>query len=136
MIDMKSFLINGEDYAAMQEMVSTAAEVDVLGREGAMLHVFQSLDSGLTALDFHRAIQDGSDVSLYTEFTYRKESILNYMLLLQNILSGFLIAFSFVLFIVCIVVTGHSLSAAVEQDKKDMAVLKTLGMPGKGIRNV
>ena len=136
MIDMKSFLINGEDYAAMQEVVSTAAEVDVLGREGAMLHIFQSLDSGLSALDFHRVIQDGSDVSLYTEFTYRQESILNYMLLLQNILSGFLIAFSVVLFFVCIIVTGHSLSAVVEQDKKDMAVLKTLGMPGKGIRNV
>lgn len=136
MIDMKSFLINGEDYAAMQEVVSTAAEVDVLGREGAMLHIFQSLDSGLSALDFHRAIQDRTNVSLYTEFTYRKESILNYMLLLQNILSGFLIAFSVVLFIVCIIVTGHSLSAVVEQDKKDMAVLKTLGMPGKEIRNV
>ena len=71
MIDMKSFLINGEDYAAMQEVVSTAAEVDVLGREGAMLHIFQSLESRLSALDFHRVIQDGTDVSLYTEFTYR-----------------------------------------------------------------
>ncbi len=136
MIDMKSFLINGEDYAAMQELLSTAAEVDVLGREGAMLHIFQSLESSLSALDFYKAIQDGTDVSLYTEFSYRQESILNYMLLLQNILSGFLIAFSVVLFIVCIIVTGHSLSAAVEQDKKDMAVLKTLGMSGKGIRNV
>ena len=136
MIDMKSFLINGDDYAAMQEVVSTAAEVDVLGREGTMLHIFQKPESSLSALDFHRAIQDGSDVSLYTEFTYRQESILNYMLLLQNILSGFLIAFSVVLFIVCIIVTGHSLSAVVEQDKKDMAVLKTLGMSGQGIRNV
>ena len=136
MIDMKSFLINGEDYAAMQEVVSSAAKIDVLGREGAMLHIFQGLESSLSELDFHRAIQDGADVSLYTEFTYKKESILNYMLLLQNILSGFLIAFSVVLFIVCIIVTGHSLSAVVEQDKKDMAVLKTLGMPGKGIRNV
>ncbi|MCM1192324.1 MAG: ABC transporter permease [Acetatifactor muris] len=136
MIDMKSFLINKEDYAAMQEVVSTAAEVDVLGREGAMLHISQSPESSLPALDFHQAVQDESDISLYTEFTYRQESILNYMLLLQNILSGFLIAFSVVLFIVCIIVTGHSLSAVVEQDKKDMAVLKTLGMPGKGIRNV
>ncbi len=136
MIDMKSFLINGEDYAAMQEVISTAAKVDVLGREGAMLHIFQGLESSLSTLDFHRAIQDESDVLLYTEFTYKKESILNYMLLLQNILSGFLIAFSVVLFIVCIIVIGHSLSAVVEQDKKDMAVLKTLGMSGKEIRNV
>ena len=136
MIDMKSFLTSKEDYAAMQEIIYDATDVDVLGREGAMLHVFQSQESPLSALDFHRAIQEGTDVSLFTEFCYRQESILDYMLLLQNILSGFLIAFSFVLFVVCLIVTGHSLSAVVEQDKKDMAVLKTLGMHGGEIRNV
>lgn len=135
MIDMKSFLVNGEDYAAMQEMISEASETDVLGREGAMLHVFQREVSDLSALDFSKAVQDGTDVSPVTEFTYRQESILNYMLLLQNILSGFLLAFSVVLWIVCMIVTGHSLTAVVEQDQKDMAALKTLGMPGTGIRN-
>ena len=136
MIDMKSFLISKGDYAAMQEIVHAAADVDVLGREGAMLHIFQSQGSPLSALDFHKAIQEDTDISLYTEFSYRQESILNYMLLLQDILAGFLIAFSAVLFLVCMIVTGHSLSAVVKQDKKDMAVLKTLGMPGGEIRNV
>ncbi len=136
MIDMKSFLISKDDYAAMQEIVSTAADADVLGREGAMLHIFQSQGSPLLALDFHKAIQEGTDVSLYTEFSYQQESILNYMLLLQDILAGFLSAFSAVLFLVCMIVTGHSLSAVVEQDKKDMAVLKTLRMSGEDIRNV
>lgn len=136
MIDMKSFLVSRDDYAAMQEIVSTAADADVLGREGAMLHIFQSQGSPLLAMDFHKAIQEGTDVSLYTEFSYQQESILNYMLLLQDILAGFLIAFSAVLFLVCMIVTGHSLSAVVEQDKKDMAVLKTLGMSGEDIRNV
>ena len=136
MIDMKSFLVSREDYAAMQEIVHAAADVDVLGREGAMLHIFQRQGSPLSALDFHKAVQEGTDISLYTEFSYQQESILNYMLLLQDILAGFLTAFSAVLFLVCMVVTGHSLSTVVEQDKKDMAVLKTLGMPGGEIRNV
>lgn len=135
MIDMKSFLVNEEDYAAMWEIISAAAETDVLGREGAMLHIFQKPESALSALELNRAVQEGTNVSLMTEFTYRRESILNYMLLLQNILSGFLLAFSAVLWIVCIIVTGHSLSAVVEQDKKDMAILKTLSMPGEEIRN-
>ena len=47
---------------------------------------------------------------------------------LQNILCAFLIVFSIVLLIVCIIVTAHSLSAVVEQDKKDIAILRTLGM--------
>lgn len=135
MIDMKSFLINGEDYAAVQKIVSDTAKEDVLGREGVMLHIYKRRESTLSALDFNRAVLEGTDISLAAEFTYRQESILNYMLLLQNILSGFLIAFSAVLWIVCIIVTGHSLSAVVEQDKRDMAVLKTLGMPGEIIRS-
>ena len=85
MIDMKSFLISREDYADMQEIIYAAADVDALGREGAMLHVFQSQESPLSVLDFHRAIQEGTDVSLFTEFSYRQESVLDYMLLLQNI---------------------------------------------------
>lgn len=136
MMDMKSFLVNREDYAAMKEVVLAADKVDALGREGAMLHIFQDSESDLSALDFYKQIQDRTDVSLYTEFSYRQESILSYMLLLQNILSGFLIAFSAVLFLVCMIVTGHSLSAVVEQDKKDMVVLKILGMSGKEIRKV
>lgn len=109
MIDMKSFLINEEDYADIQEMISSAEKIDVLGREGAMLHIFQSVGSSLLAADFHREMWEKTDVSLYTEFTYRQDSILNYMLLLQNILSGFLMAFCAVLLIVCVIVTGHSL---------------------------
>ena len=90
----------------------------------------------LSDLDFHRQIYESTDISLYTEFTYRQESILNYMLLLQNILSGFLIAFSVVLLLICLIIIGHSLSVVVEQEKQDMAVLKTLGLSGSRLRGL
>ena len=135
MIDMKSFLINASDYENMQDILCNAKETDVLGRNGAMVHVFQREDSALSALEFNREIQENTDISLHTEFSYRQKSILNYMLLLQNILCGFMIAFSMVLTAICLIVTGHSLSALIEQDKKDMAALKTIGLSGKRIRN-
>ena len=136
MIDMKSFLIHDADWEEMRETVSAAADVDALGRAGAMLHIFQSGDSALSDLEFHRQIYESTDLSLYTEFSYRQESILSYMLLLQNILSGFLIAFSAVLLIVSLVITGHSLSVVLEQEKQDMTILKTMGMSGGGLRGV
>ena len=136
MIDMKSFLIHEDDWTEMQELIFGAADVDVLGRSGAMFHIFRSGDSMLSNLDFHRQIYDFTDISLYTEFTYRQESILNYMLLLQNILSGFLIAFSAVLLLICLIIIGHSLSVVVEQEKQDMAVLKTMGLSGSGLRGL
>ncbi|MDE7283835.1 MAG: hypothetical protein K2N85_09685, partial [Lachnospiraceae bacterium] len=135
MIDMKSFLINASDYENMQVILRNAKETDVLGRNGAMVHVFQREDSALSALEFNAEIQENTDISLHTEFSYRQKSILSYMLLLQNILCGFMIAFSMVLTAICLIVTGHSLSALIEQDKKDMAALKTIGLPGRQIRN-
>ena len=136
MIDMKSFLIHEDDFAAMQELISEAADVDVLGRSGAMFHILRGADGTLSDLDFYRQIYESTDISLYTEFTYKQESILNYMLLLQNILSGFLIAFSVVLLMVCLIIISHSLSVVVEQEKQDMAILKILGLSGNGLRGL
>ena len=135
MIDMKSFLINASDYENMQDILRNAKETDVLGRNGAMVHVFQRENSALSALEFNAGIQENTDISLHTEFSYRQKSILSYMLLLQNILCGFMIAFSMVLTAICLIVTGHSLSALIEQDKKDMVALKTIGLSGRQIRN-
>ena len=135
MIDMKSFLINASDYENMQDILRNAKETDVLGRNGAMVHVFQRENSALSALEFNAGIQENTDISLHTEFSYRQKSILSYMLLLQNILCGFMIAFSMVLTAICLIVTGHSLSALIEQDKKDIAALKTIGLSGRQIRN-
>ena len=135
MIDMKSFLINASDYENMQDILRNAKETDVLGRNGAMVHVFQRENSALSALEFNAEIQENTDISLHTEFSYRQKSILSYMLLLQNILCGFMIAFSMVLTAICLIVTGHSLSALIEQDKKDIAALKTIGLSGRQIRN-
>ena len=134
MIAMKSFLVNADDWDEMRTVVDTAAQVDALGRSGAMLHIFQSEDSTLSMQEFQKELSESSDIALYTEFSYRQESIQSYMILLQNILAGFLIAFSVVLLIICLVVIGHNLSVVVEQEKQEMAVLKSMGMEGRGIR--
>lgn len=70
------------------------------------------------------------------EFAYRKDSILNYMLLLQNIVSGFLMIFSVVLFIICLIMIKHSLTLVIEQEKADMAILRTRGLSGNILRSI
>ncbi len=136
MIDMKSFLICKDDRTDALRMIDRAADYDRLGYTGAMLHVFQSADSALTEGEFHVLVQENTDLPLHTEFTYNKASIGSYMLLLQNILSGFLLVFSAVLLIVCLVVMGHSLSAVLEQDRRDLAILKTMGFAGRKLQGV
>ncbi len=136
MIDMKSFLICEADRLDALSMIDKATEYDVLAWRGAMLHVFQGEGSTLNETEFQRLILESTDLSLYTEFTYQKTSIESYMLLLQNILSGFLLIFSAVLLVVCLVVISHSLSAVFEQDRKDMAILKTIGFTGRKLQSV
>ncbi len=136
MIDMKSFLICEADRQKLLQVITESPEGDALGKDGAMLHIFKSAVSRLSDLEFHEMIQENTELSLYTDFTYSRDSILNYMLLLQDILCGFLFAFSGVLFLVCLIVSGKSLSDAMEQDRKDLAVLKTVGVTGGSIRKI
>ncbi len=136
MIDMKSFLISGEDRKECLEILSGAAEYDRLGEVGAMLHVFQKEDSGMTVSDFQKQVLTETELPLYTKFTYGFSTIASYMLLLQNILTGFLLTFSGVLLLVTLLVISHSLSSVIEQDRGDIAAFKMIGLSGNQIRAV
>lgn len=136
MIDRKSFLISAEDRQEMLSLLESANDYDVLGNAGAMLHVFAEPESALSQSELQKTVMEHTSLPLYTEFAYSKASILAYMLLLQNILTGFLAAFSVVLLVICLIVLAHHLSAVMVQNRRDMAILKTIGLTGAGIRTV
>ena len=135
MIDMKSFLICPDDDKAIRETIQASDKNDVLAKQGAMLHITKNPASELTNQQLQRLISEQTDLSYYTEFSYSFASIQSYMLLLQNILCGFLLAFSLVLLLVCIVVVGHNLSAVIQSEEHNIAILKTIGLSGGSIRN-
>lgn len=134
MIDMKSFLVSQEDWDAMRSVIGQAGPSDALARRGSMLHITRRADSPLTEMEFQRMVQEQTAVGLCTAFTYRQASIRGYLLLLQNILCGVFLAFSAVLFLVSLVVIGQNLSAAVEQEQQQLAILRTMGLGGGALR--
>lgn len=134
MIDMKSFLVGGEDYDSILGALSEVSDFNILGREGAMLHIFQSEASTLSTPDFNSALSEGTRLGQYTEFSYTQPAIYGFMLILQNIFTGFLLAFAVVLAFVAMVVMGHSISAAIEQEYKDLGILKVMGLTGSRLR--
>lgn len=136
MIDMKSFLINTSDYNQLCKEIQKVNENDRLAKEGAMIHIAKALGRGFSDTEFYQRLIEETELAKYTEFTYHKDSILSYMLLLQNILAGFMIVFSIILFFVCMIITVHSIEMVVIQERKDMAILKTIGLPGKIIQKV
>ncbi len=136
MIDMKSFLISSSDYEKVLQIMADSAAIDVLGRSGAMIHISKDGSSSLSDAQFYEELQEHTEIARYMEFTYRKDSILNYMLLLQNVVSGFMMIFSVVLFIICLIMIKHSLTLVIEQEKGDMAILRTIGLSGSILRSV
>ena len=136
MIDMKSFLISEADFSEVEGILNKTSDFYTLGRHGAMLHIFKSSNSKLSSSEFNELVNEDTSLAQYKEFVYTDSSIHGFMLILQNIFTGFLIAFVFILIFVSMIVIGHSISNAIEQEYKDMGILKTIGYTSGGIRSV
>ena len=96
MIDMKGFLISETAYDELTERINNIPKLNLLARQGAMLHVFSD-DKSLSADGLGRTLRQQTDLGKYTEFMYTKETLSGFMLLLANVLSGFLFGFAAVL---------------------------------------
>lgn len=134
MIDTKSFLISPEDAAKLLGALEQVSDFNRLARPGAMLHI--QGDGTQSVRDLNAAINLQTSVSSYTEFVYTRTALRSYMLLLQNLLTGFLAAFAALLLVVAMIVLGHSVSSGVEQEKNNMAILKTMGYPSGALRTL
>ena len=136
MIDMKIFLINQEDYRELLQVNNAVSDFDRLGREGAMLHIYQNPSSELSQMELNQLLNSAASLGNYTEMHYSAENIRGYMLILQNIETGFLIGFSILLLIVILIVIENSIRNAIAEESKDIGILKTTGCTAKQIWNI
>lgn len=130
MIGMKGFLIAPETYEQISEMIGNSG-IDALARNGAMLHVSIDKDSGLTVSEMNRRLNENTMLSQHTEFIHSADAMEDFMTILQNAFCGILAAFSLILLGAAAVVLSHSISGMIEQDWKNLGILKTMGMTGQ-----
>lgn len=134
MVDMKSFLVSRQDFDDLLMKVRDTKEADVLAKKGSMLHI--TAGEGFKTDKVIEKIMADTDISLYTEYAYTKESILSYQTLLQNILCAFLGAFSVLLFVMNLLMSMKSLSDTITEDESDISALRMIGTSGRILRNV
>lgn len=132
MIGMKSFLVSPADLAELTATAETAG-IDALARGGAMLHLFGA-DAGGAALG--NVVNSATSLPEFSEFTHSATAISGFMLVLQNAFIGFLLAFVVVLLVVAVVVLGHSIGSAIEQDYANIGILKSMGFTAAKLRRV
>lgn len=135
MIGMKGFLICREDYDEINDMVESAGN-DGLARSGYMLHIFQAEESSLSAAQWNAALNQNTSLPQYVEFTHSRAAIAGFMLILQNVFTAFLLAFTAILATVALIVLGHSMGSIIEQDYVNMGILKTMGFTGRRLREI
>lgn len=69
-------------------------------------------------------------------FSYSKDTIMGFMLILHNIFAGFLLVFVMILLVVALIIIGHSISSGIEQNYVDMGILKAIGYTRSDLRIV
>lgn len=130
MIGMKSFLISPGDHDEIAGLLAQAG-IDGLARDGWMLHIHSRSGS---AAELGTRIHEETSLQSYLEFSHSDSTISGFMLTLQNVFTGLLLAFVLVLLLVSLVVISHSISGTIEQDTADLSALKTMGITSGGLR--
>ncbi len=133
MIGMKSFLICGEDYEKIAGMIHGGG-IDALARDGYMVHIFQSESESMAELN--TVLNRDTALLQYAEFTHSEHAIYGFMMTLQNVFTGLLLAFVLILILVSLIVLGHSISSSQEQDMADTGILKTIGFTTKKLQKI
>lgn len=133
MIGMKGFLIGNADYKEIMDAIQSSG-IDALARNGAMLHIFT--DEQVINSTMNQLLTEHKGIWNNMEYIYSQSTIADFMLILQNAFSGFLIAFVVILFLAVIVVLVHSLSSGIDADYVNISILKTIGFSSQKLRTL
>lgn len=133
MMGIKNILMNEQDIKRLSERVKEINEPSV-SQNGSLIHIHQKEDSTLSIREFQVLINDNTDIQKYCLFNYPKSTIMGFMLILQDIFSGFLLVFVLVLLVITMIIIGHSISSSIEQDYVDMGILKAVGFTQTDLR--
>lgn len=145
MMGMKTILMNQEEWNNINNSLKTPLLKKNTDKKitsnnnascGAMFHIFQSEKSKLSTSKFQSTVLNETALGQYGIWSYSRNSVTGFMLILQNIFAGFLIVFVLVLLVVTIIVLGHNISSSIEQDYVNMGILKAVGYTKKHLRMI
>ncbi len=135
MMGMKRAFMTANDMRKLAGLLEQAKDA-AQGQKACLLHLFRAEDCSLSAGEFQKVLNEKTDLAAVTSFSYSKDTIMGFMLILYNIFAGFLLVFVAVLLIVAMLIIGHSISSGMEQNYVNMGILKAIGYTGNDLRVV
>ena len=135
LMGLKEALMTKNDIERLAGLLDQAGEA-AQGRRASVFHIFRVKDGTLSFGEFQKILNEKTDLMAVWGFSYSKDAILGFMLILHNIFAGFLLVFVMILLVVALIIIGHSISSIIEQNYVDMGILKAIGYTCNNLRIV
>ncbi|WP_167958456.1 ABC transporter permease [Anaerosporobacter faecicola] len=134
-ITSKLGYIAKEDFEKLQEV----KDEEIVGKQlfilpYHVLHIYQKTPHQLDMIAFKKALNDDTKLINYSFGTLSKEDSQEYTLMVPEIFGNILLVFVALLFVIVLIVMGHSISTGIEMDYVNLGVLKALGFTKGKIR--
>ncbi len=129
----KIVYISDEDFETMYHEAK-AAETETTIGDAHVLLVYQDKDSHLSTSKFMRQVNLDTGIVDKGYSALTREMSIYYTNLFPKVMSSILIVFIILLFIITLIVMGHSISTAIEMEYVSLGVLKAQGFDNGKIR--
>ncbi len=101
-----------------------------------LIHIYKTKDGTHTISELKRAINSSSHIIDFSMIAISKEESKSYTLTFTQVISGIMLVFLILLFLVVLIVIGHSISTGIEGDYTNLGVLKAVGYDKGMLRSV
>lgn len=135
MIGVKQMFISKEDYDAISEECH-AIQTEDISFDMTILNIHQSTDSELSPAKFQRELNLETNVIATSFASLTLDQSKNYSMLLPDMILNIVLVFAIFLFVIVLIVMGHSISTEIEIDYVSLGVLKSQGFTKEKLRQL
>ncbi|MFV0394985.1 MAG: FtsX-like permease family protein [Coprobacillaceae bacterium] len=123
---MKQFFISDVDFERLSNSVVEGNPNRNI-ENMYFISLVQDKNSDLSITEYQKEINMESKIIDFSTISMRKDVSMGYTLVFNQIITGVLMAFIILLFIVIIIVMGHSITTSIEIDYVNLGILKAQG---------
>ncbi len=135
LIGFKQMFISKEDYDAISKECH-AIQTDDISFDMTIMNIHQSPDSVLSSAKFQRELNLETDVISMSFAALTIDQSKNYSMLMTDIILNIVLVFAIFLFVIVLIVMGHSISTEIEIDYVALGVLKSQGFTKEKLRQL
>lgn len=135
LINIKQMFISKEDYDAISKECH-AVQIEDMTFDVTVVSIHQNPDSELSSAKFQRELNLETNVIATSVATLTLDQSRNYSMLLTDMILNIVLVFAIFLFVIVLIVMGHSISTEIEIDYVALGVLKSQGFTKEKLRQL